>query len=300
MEYITGIEQYNGKGKTAVTLGKFDGLHKGHQKLIEKICSYSNKDCKSVLCAFDMHREALMTKRERREYLDGKIDFLIEYPFTKELREMEAEVFIERILCKKLHASHIVVGSDFAFGYGKRGSIEMLEKFSAKKGYTLDVIEKERYDKEVISSTYIREALSQGDMDLAAALLGYPYAVTGIVQHGRQLGRTLGFPTMNIEPEQEKILPRFGVYACRIKMDGRWYNGVGNVGVKPTVTEEHKRLVEVFVYDYEGDAYGKEITVQFCGFERPETKFSSIDELREQVMQDLSYGKEFFQIHLYS
>lgn len=300
MEYITGIEQYNGKGKTAVTLGKFDGLHKGHQKLIEKICSYSNKDCKSVLCAFDMHREALMTKRERREYLDGKIDFLIEYPFTKELREMEAEVFIERILCKKLHASHIVVGSDFAFGYGKRGSIEMLEKFSAKKGYTLDVIEKERYDKAVISSTYIREALSQGDMDLAAALLGYLYAVTGIVQHGRQLGRTLGFPTMNIEPEQEKILPRFGVYACRIKMDGRWYNGVGNVGVKPTVTEEHKRLVEVFVYDYEGDAYGKEITVQFCGFERPETKFSSIDELREQVMQDLSYGKEFFQIHLYS
>lgn len=300
MEYITGIEQYNGKGKTAVTLGKFDGLHKGHQKLIEKICSYSNKDCKSVLCAFDMHREALMTKRERREYLDGKIDFLIEYPFTKELREMEAEVFIERILCKKLHASHIVVGSDFAFGYGKRGSIEMLEKFSAKKGYTLDVIEKERYDKAVISSTYIREALSQGDMDLAAALLGYPYAVTGIVQHGRQLGRTLGFPTMNIEPEQEKILPRFGVYACRIKMDGRWYNGVGNVGVKPTVTEEHKRLVEVFVYAYEGDAYGKEITVQFCGFERPETKFSSIDELREQVMQDLSYGKEFFQIHLYS
>ncbi|WP_306479807.1 bifunctional riboflavin kinase/FAD synthetase [Mediterraneibacter sp.] len=300
MEYITGIEQYNGKGKTAVTLGKFDGLHKGHQKLIEKICSYSNKDCKSVLCAFDMHREALMTKRERREYLDGKIDFLIEYPFTKELREMEAEVFIERILCKKLHASHIVVGSDFAFGYGKRGSIEMLEKFSAKKGYTLDVIEKERYDKAVISSTYIREALSQGDMDLAAALLGYPYSVTGIVQHGRQLGRTLGFPTMNIEPEQEKILPRFGVYACRIKMDGRWYNGVGNVGVKPTVTEEHKRLVEVFVYDYEGDAYGKEITVQFCGFERPETKFSSIDELREQVMQDLSYGKEFFQIHLYS
>ena len=243
MEYITGIEQYNGKGKTAVTLGKFDGLHKGHQKLIEKICSYSNKDCKSVLCAFDMHREALMTKRERREYLDGKIDFLIEYPFTKELREMEAEVFIERILCKKLHASHIVVGSDFAFGYGKRGSIEMLEKFSAKKGYTLDVIEKERYDKAVISSTYIREALSQGDMDLAAALLGYPYAVTGIVQHGRQLGRTLGFPTMNIEPEQEKILPRFGVYACHIKMDGRWYNGVGNVGVKPTVTEEHKRLV---------------------------------------------------------
>ncbi len=249
MEYITGIEQYAGIEKTALTLGKFDGLHKGHQKLIDKICAYSGENCKSVLCAFDMHRESLMTKQERRSHLEGKIDCLIEYPFTKELREMEAEVFIKNILCEKLHAAHIVVGTDFAFGHEKRGNTEMLKMFSEKGGYTLDVIEKERYDQIVISSTYIRDVLSQGNVTLAAELLGYRYGVTGIVRHGRQLGRTLGFPTMNVEPEEKKILPRFGVYVCRINIDGKWYNGIGNVGVKPTVTEEHKRLVEVFVYD---------------------------------------------------
>jgi riboflavin kinase/FMN adenylyltransferase len=149
-------------------------------------------------------------------------------------------------------------------------------------------------DQIVISSTYIRDVLSQGNVTLAAELLGYRYGVTGIVRHGRQLGRTLGFPTMNVEPEEKKILPRFGVYVCRINIDGKWYNGIGNVGVKPTVTEEHKRLVEVFVYDYEGDAYGKEITVEFCDFERPEIRFSSVNELKKQVAKDLRYGKDYF------
>ena len=144
------------------------------------------------------------------------------------------------------------------------------------------------------AGTYIRDVLSQGNVTLAAELLGYRYGVTGIVRHGRQLGRTLGFPTMNVEPEEKKILPRFGVYVCRINIDGKWYNGIGNVGVKPTVTEEHKRLVEVFVYDYEGDAYGKEITVEFCDFERPEIRFSSVNELKKQVAKDLRYGKDYF------
>ena len=146
----------------------------------------------------------------------------------------------------------------------------------------------------IISSTYIRDALAQGDVRLAEQLLGYPYELTGPVCHGKQLGRTLGFPTMNVEPEAQKILPRYGVYACRVKIDGEWYNGVGNAGVKPTVTDERRRLFEVYVYGYEGDAYGKEVTVRFCGFERPEVKFGSVEELREQVMKDMQYGIDFF------
>ena len=144
------------------------------------------------------------------------------------------------------------------------------------------------------STAYIRDALAQGDVELAEKLLGYPYELTGIVQHGQQLGRTLGFPTMNIEPEAQKIMPRYGVYACRVKIDGKWYNGVGNAGVKPTVTDERRRLLEVYVYGYEGDAYGKEVTARFCGFERPEVKFGSVDELKEQVMKDMQYGIDFF------
>ena len=294
MKYITGIQSYHGTKKTAVTMGKFDGLHRGHQKLVDKIREYASDDCESVLCAFDMHRDAIMTNRERREHLEGKIDWLIDCPFTKDLKNMEAEDFIRDILCGKLGAAHIAVGRDFVFGHDKRGSVKMLEAFAGEYGYTLDVMEKERYHDIVISSTYIRDALAQGDVELAEKLLGYPYEMTGIVQHGQQLGRTLGFPTMNIEPEAQKIMPRYGVYACRVKIDGKWYNGVGNAGVKPTVTDERRRLLEVYVYGYEGDAYGKEVTARFCGFERPEVKFGSVDELKEQVMKDMQYGIDFF------
>ena len=294
MKYITGIGSYHGTKKTAVTMGKFDGLHRGHQKLVDKIRSYATDECDSVLCAFDMHRDAIMTNRERREHLEGKIDWLIDCPFTETLRNMEAEDFIRDILCAGLNAAHIVVGRDFVFGHNKRGSVEMLERYAPRYGYTVDVVEKERYGDMIISSTYIRDALAQGDVRLAEQLLGYPYALTGPVRHGKQLGRTLGFPTMNVEPEAQKILPRYGVYACRVKIDGEWYNGVGNAGVKPTVTDERRRLFEVYAYGYEGDAYGKEVTVRFCGFERPEVKFGSVEELREQVMKDMQYGIDFF------
>ena len=294
MKYITGIESYSGRKRSAVTLGKFDGLHLGHQKLIDKIRSYASGECESIVCAFDMHRDSLMTGRERREHLEPKVDWLIDQPFTKSLREMEAEEFIDRILHKVLRAAHIVVGTDFSFGYGKRGNAALLQEMADQYGYTVDVIEKERYLGTVISSTYIKDALAQGDVKLAERLLGYPYEMTGIVRHGKQLGRTLGFPTMNIEPEKNKILPRFGVYACRVRIDGKWYDAVGNAGIKPTVTDEQRRLLEVFVYGYDGDAYGKEITAQFCEFERPETKFGSVEELKNNVMRDMRYGERYF------
>ena len=294
MKYITGIESYSGQKRSAVTLGKFDGLHLGHQKLIDKIISYASDECESIVCAFDMHRDSLMTGRERREHLEPKVDWLIDQPFTKSLREMEAEEFIDRILHKVLRAAHIVVGTDFSFGYGKRGNAALLQKMADQYGYTVDVIEKERYLGTVISSTYIKDALAQGDVKLAERLLGYPYEMTGIVRHGKQLGRTLGFPTMNIEPEKNKILPRFGVYACRVRIDGKWYDAVGNAGIKPTVTDEQRRLLEVYVYGYDGDAYGKEITAQFCEFERPETKFGSVEELKNNVMRDMRYGERYF------
>ena len=294
MKYITGIESYSGQKRSAVTLGKFDGLHLGHQKLIDKIISYASDECESIVCAFDMHRDSLMTGRERREHLEPKVDWLIDQPFTKSLREMEAEEFIDRILYKVLRAAHIVVGTDFSFGYGKRGNAALLQEMADQYGYTVDVIEKERYLGTVISSTYIKDALAQGDVKLAERLLGYPYEMTGIVRHGKQLGRTLGFPTMNIEPEKNKILPRFGVYACRVRIDGKWYDAVGNAGIKPTVTDEQRRLLEVFVYGYDGDAYGKEITAQFCEFVRTETKFGSVEELKNNVMRDMRYGERYF------
>ena len=298
MQYIKGLDAFDGRNHTAVTLGKFDGLHRGHQKLLNRIMKYAKKeDCDSVVCAFDMDRDCLMTNEERRAFLEDKVDYLIEIPFTREMMEMEAEKFIDEILYKKLHASHIVVGTDFNFGHEKRGNHQMLEKYAAKYGYTVDVVEKAYYKDREISSTYIRELLLDGNVPLANELLGYPYEITSVVEHGQQLGRTLGFPTMNLAPQGKKILPKYGVYACRVLVDGVWYGGVGNAGVKPTVAQEKRRLFEVYVYGYEGDAYGKTATVQILEFERPETKFHSVEELKDRVMKDMQYGGEYLKNH---
>ena len=207
---------------------------------------------------------------------------------------MEAEQFILQILAEKFHAAVVVVGEDFQFGHEKRGDVVMLEKYAAQCGYQLDVIKKEMYEGREISSTYVREALAEGNVTLANNLLGYLYGTEGVVEYGHQLGRTLGFPTMNITWDEHKIAPKFGVYACEIEIDGARYYGIGNVGIKPTVENEPHLLTEVYVFDYSGDTYGKYVKVWFHEFERPETKFASIDELKARVDKDILYGKNFF------
>ena len=294
MQYIKGLDAFDGRNHTAVTLGKFDGLHRGHQKLLNRIMKYAQKeDCDSVVCAFDMDRDCLMTNEERRAFLEDKVDYLIEIPFTREMMEMEAEKFIDEILHKKLHASHIVVGTDFNFGHEKRGNHQMLEKYAAKYGYTVDVVEKAYYKDREISSTYIREALEKGEMELAKDLLGYPYFVSGEVLHGRHMGGRLLFPTTNLIPTTRKLLPPNGVYVSRTHLeDGRILGGMTNIGYKPTVGEKF-RGVETYLYDVDEDLYGADIRVELLHFIRPERKFESLDALREQMKKDIACGKEF-------
>lgn len=294
MRYITDIHSYQGEKPTAVTLGKFEGLHRGHQKLIGKVREYASGDVESVVCAFDMGKASLLTAEEKRKRLESRVDTVIACPFTRELREMEAEDFIRQILKSRFHAAYIVVGTDFRFGHGKRGDVDMLAGYAGTCGYHLDVVEKERYKDRVISSTYVREALGEGSVELANALLGYPYQISGRVEHGKRLGRTLGFPTMNVAPPPEKILPRFGVYACQIRVGNEWYPGIGNIGVKPTVAEDPRVLVEAYAFGFAGEVYGEEITVEFCAFERPEQKFGSVEELKAGVEGDIRFGREYF------
>ncbi len=294
MQYLTDINAYQSEKRAAVTLGKFDCLHLGHQKLIGRVKELASEDVQSVVCAFDMGRNSLLTAEERRTRLEKEVDCFIACPFTKEIREMEAEQFIAQILVGKFHAAAVVVGTDFQFGHEKRGNVEMLEKYAKQYGYQLEVIEKETYKGREISSTYVRKALSEGKVALANQLLGYVYGTEGIVEHGHQLGRTLGFPTMNIAWDERKIAPKFGVYACEVEIDGVHYYGIGNVGIKPTVEDKPHLLTEVYVFDYSGDTYGKEVKVWFHEFERPETKFASVDELEARVDKDILYGKNFF------
>ncbi|MEZ3486451.1 MAG: bifunctional riboflavin kinase/FAD synthetase [Lachnospiraceae bacterium] len=304
MRYINRPDDYEGSKESAVTFGKFDGLHRGHQKLVEKVQELGSKEgINSIVCAFDMRPlwadtgrtvRMLMNGAERRSYLEGKADVLLEWPFDQTFSRIRAEEFIRDIIRGLFHARYVVVGTDFQFGYEKQGDIHMLKEYEKEYGYRLIVIEKERYGGRVISSSYIKEVLRQGDVLLAARLLGYAYGITGKVEHGRKLGRTLGFPTFNVAWPKEKLLPPRGVYASEVLVSGRWYPAISNVGVKPTVSEEERVLIESFLFGYDGDAYGKTVSVRLCEFRRPEQKFDSVGQLKACIDQDIEYGRRFF------
>lgn len=306
MQYIVGLDQYYNENKTAVTLGKFDGLHRGHEKLIEKVieCAEDEK-IDSVVCSFDMsplfkelnvERKIIMTQEEKKLRLDGRVDYLVKCPFTVEFSRISAEDFVENILVGLFHASYVVVGTDFCFGYQKSGNVEVLRKLQKKYGYRLIVLEKERYQGRVISSTYVKEALTEGKLKLANELLGYPYTIMGTVEHGKRLGRTLGFPTMNVSPDSDKMMPPRGVYMMRVCVAGMWYPAIGNIGTKPTVTDENRLLIESFLLQYNGDAYGETVKIELLEFRRPEMKFKDVQKMKECVDKDIAYGKDFFGI----
>lgn len=304
MDYVTDFESYQSQVPCAITLGKFDGLHRGHQKLIQKICECQREsNVRTVVFAFDMipffkrqgivHR-GIMTNEERKEYLKDIVDVLVECPFDERISSISAEDFIEKILVGKFHAKYIVVGTDFHFGYQKQGDIHLLAEKAHKYGYELLVVEKEKYGDREISSTYIKEELTKGNMEKVNHMLGYSYMLHGSVEYGKQLGRKLGFPTINVHPSDEKLLPPKGVYMTSIFIDGICYHGVGNVGTKPTVTDEKRMLVETYLFDYNDNAYDKYVQVNLHKFKRPEQKFSSVEEMKVQVERDISFAKEYF------
>ena len=304
MRYINRPDDYEGGRESAVTFGKFDGLHRGHQKLVEKVQELGSRDgIDSIVCAFDMRSlwagagrpvQMLMDGNERCAHLAGKADVLLEWPFDQEFSRIHAEDFIRDIIKGLFHARYVVVGTDFQFGYEKQGDIRMLKQYESRYGYRLIVIEKERYGGRVISSSYIKEVLRQGDVKLASQLLGYAYGITGQVEHGKRLGRTLGFPTLNVAWPKEKIVPPRGVYVSEVLVDGRWFHAISNVGVKPTVSEDERVLIESFLFDYDGDAYEKTVSVRLLEFRRPEQKFESVGRLKACIDQDIEYGRRFF------
>lgn len=297
MQYINGLKQYKDNRRAAVTFGKFDGLHQGHQMLIRTVKELSSEkdDAVSVVCAFDMHQEnMLMTKEERKLHLEDEVDFLVDCAFTEEFRNLSAEEFIRNIVSGVFHAEYVVVGTDFRFGFGKRGDIHMLRAYAAEYGYELLVIEKKRYCDRIISSTYIKERLKDGAVADANRMLGYRFGIMGVVERGKQLGRTLGFPTFNVLWPEEKLVPPKGVYLCRVYVDGRGYNGIANIGVKPTVSDEDTVRIESFLFGYRGNAYGKEVMIELIEYVRAEQKFRDKGELKEYVDRDIDCGIKYF------
>lgn len=290
---------------SAVTLGKFDGIHKGHQKLMKKILEQRKNGLKSVVFTFGQMPGAvflgnkgrtILTKEERQKHLQQMgIDYMIECPFVPEIIRMEPEKFIEKILAEQLHAKYVAVGPDFRYGHQRKGDDELLKQLSLRYGYEVEVLEKEKLGDQVISSTYVRQMLEAGEMEIVTKLLGYPYYVSGTVVYGHQIGRTLGIPTINFVPNEEKMLPPNGVYFTKTRIKDRAVFGITNIGVKPTVSGEEEKGIETYLFDFDGNLYGQELTVEFFSFERPERKFLSFDALKEQLAEDVRWGREQLQ-----
>lgn len=303
MEYIAGNTDFEYKN-SAVTLGKFDGLHLGHQQLIDLVISYKQQGLTAVMFSFLMHPgnlfsnkefELIYTEEEKvAKVSHSGIDVLISYPFTDETRTMEPEDFIREILIKKLDSKVIVVGKDFRFGYRQRGDVALLQEHEKTYGYQVIACDKRKWKNEVISSSSIRHALKDGDMEAANLMLGQPYSIRGEVQHGRRIGRTIGMPTTNLIPTSTKLLPPCGVYATKTLIEGVHHLGVTNIGYKPTVGEEEFIGVETYIFDFDSDLYGKMIEVEFFYYIRPELKFGSLEELIIKMREDIIIAKKFF------
>ena len=295
MKYFHGTTDFFAEGPTAVTLGKFDGVHLGHQKLMRHIKELEKEGVSSVCFALNGNEGSfLMTHNEQRRLVEELgISCLISCPFVPEIFTMSPEQFVEEILVKRLHARSIAVGTDFCFGYRRSGNAAYLKSLEQRYGFRVDILEKERLGEREISSTYVREALEQGNMELVTRLLGRPFLVEGTVLHGRKLGRTLGFPTINLIPSAQKLLPPNGVYATRTSIAGKIYPGITNIGCKPTVSGNF-RGVETYLFDLDMDLYGAQVWTQIHTFERREQKFSSVEELKAQVQKDIAFGREYF------
>ena len=296
MRIIEGTTEFQVQEETAISIGKFDGLHQGHQLLVERIVKKKQEGLKALIFTFDFgDRPVLLLPEERREMLwKWGVDYLLECPFVESISHMEAEEFVRKILVERLHVRYLAVGTDFRFGCQRRGDYRLLQRLSAECGYEVEVVEKACWQGEEISSSRIRRELEQGRMELVNQLLGYAYSVTGEVLHGRKIGRTLGMPTTNIVPSERKLLPPNGVYATRTVIAGELFEGITNIGYKPTVGAEPRKGVETYLFDLDRNLYGEILTVRFYGYERPERKFDSLEELKKRIGQDVEWGRTYF------
>ncbi len=304
MKYIKDTVNFQIEEPTVISLGKFDGIHRGHELLMEKLAQKKKEGLKAAIFTFDIppkksveHVEAkVLTTNEEKMHIFEKtgIDYLIECPFTKEIMCMEPEAFI-RMLSEQLNVKCIVAGEDFHFGHNRRGDYQMLKKYASLYGYEAVILKKMQEDARDISSTFVREKIMEGDIEKANHLLGYRYFVSGKVKHGRQIGRTIGIPTVNLIPPEEKLLPPFGVYMTELLIDGKKYYGVTNVGCKPTIEGNNPVGVETHVLDFKEDVYNQVVTVEFLKKIRPEQKFDSIDKLKEQMQKDIAFTRDYFE-----
>lgn len=308
MKIIKDTTEFHIDGPTAVAIGKFDGLHRGHQKLLRTIQEQKEKGLQTVVFTFvpspaaffckELVQELTTVEEKRLIFENAGIDYLIEYPFIQETADMSPEDYIQKVLVEQLHAKCIVAGYDISYGKRGAGDCKLLEQMAPIYGYEVNIIEKVQYEGREVSSTYVREEVKRGNMRVVHDLLGTPYHVGGTIVHGKKLGRTIGMPTVNLLPPKEKLLPPNGVYYSKIVIKGETHFGITNIGTKPTVSGEPVIGVETYIYDFEEVVYGEDAEVYLLEYKRPEMCFSGVDELKEKMQADIQSGRRYHGIEV--
>ena len=280
---------------TALTIGKFDGFHKGHRLLLQEISDYSAKTGAEAVCyKLEFGGDSILSREEQEKVISGYgISRLCRVEFTPEYADVLAEDFVRDIIHEELGAEYVVVGSDFRFGRDRAGDVHLLEELSDKYGYKVKSFDKLVMDGEIVSSTRIRHLLEEGLVDEASKLLGKDYDLTGTVADGKKLGRSLGYPTLNLQFPENKILPRLGVYSSITVIGDDTYNSITNVGRRPSVDDGDEVNIETFIYDFNDDIYGREVSVKLTHFLRDERRFESLEALKDQIAIDIDEASKY-------
>lgn len=306
MRLFHGTENAKISRPTVLTLGVFDGLHLGHQLIMQTVVSRARAiDAVPTVITFDPHPRALLHPESAPPLLqtfDQKIEALgalgieqaIVIRFDKEFSQIRAEDFLRTVIADRLHAKEVYLGCGFAFGYNREGNIELLRTASRNLGFFADEVPELRLRGRRVSSSRIRELLQQGRVNLARRMLGRPYGVEGMVVRGDARGAQLGFPTANLQP-QNRVIPRRGVYVTATLIGGQWRRSVTNIGTRPTFDSDNQSSVETFVMNWSGDLYGDVVRVRFLHRLRDEQKFSSVAELKSQIERDTKRANSYFE-----
>lgn len=305
MKIFHGTENANIQRPNVLTLGVFDGLHIGHQRIMETVVERAEASgAAATAITFDPHPRAVLHPASAPpllQTLDQRlanfevlgIEQAIVIPFDTEFADKPAEDFLREIVHERLRAVEVYLGKGFAFGKDRGGDIELLRRMSGELGFTADEVDEVRLRGIRVSSSRIRQLLSEGRVNLARRMLGRPYGVEGVIIRGNRRGHTIGFPTANLKPHN-RVIPKFGVYATATLLDGAWRKSITNIGVRPTFENEAEPSIETFIFDHDGDLYGDVLRVRFLHRIRDERKFNGIDELKAQIEKDVWRAANYF------
>ena len=308
MKIFNSLEEIKDIEETVVALGNFDGVHRGHQQIIERTVKNAEAaGLKSAVFTFSNHTRTLLKNvppvknilyaEEKAEIIESLgIDYLFNIPFTREIMNMSPERFVQEILVDKFRIREAYCGFNYTFGHKAQGTPEVLMQEGRKHGFGIHIQEPFKIDGIVVSSTYIRELIKDGKLEECHRFMGRMYAIGGEVVVGNKLGRTIGFPTSNIMIDDTMVTPPNGVYITYCTYNGVRYPSVTNVGVKPTIGS-YKKNVETHIFDFNKELCGKKIRVEFVKMTRPERKFDSVEELSKQIQNDCIAAKAYHREH---